>query len=156
MRSGGGRGSAAWGSSDRQRAEPRGAAAEPASTPRKFGSWPPVASAPRSTGTEPSGAVSSSWMLKRLIGVFISRAPSVRGNGVPADGRATYRADTSLRTVSLRRLVRRGNGSTPRNRRKPAPDRCEDGQPGAEASFRGVVGPDAASERRVAGAVPRG
>src|SRR3954454_3172450 len=42
------------------------------------------------------------------------------------------------------------------NRRKPAPDRCEDGQPGAEASFRGVVGPDAASERRVAGAVPRG
>ena len=32
---------------------------------------PPVASAPRSTGTEPSGAVRSSWIWNLLIEVFI-------------------------------------------------------------------------------------
>ena len=47
------------------------AAGEPASTPRKFGSWPPVDRAPFKTEVEPSGAVSSSWMWNLLIAVFI-------------------------------------------------------------------------------------
>src|SRR5437764_7039744 len=60
-----------WRSSERNRAYALSAAGEPASTPRKFGSCPPVASAPRSTGTEPSGAVKSSWIWNLLIDVFI-------------------------------------------------------------------------------------
>ena len=60
-----------WRSSERKRAYARSAAGEPASTPRKFGSCPPDAIAPFSTGSDPSGAVRSSWMWKRLICVFI-------------------------------------------------------------------------------------
>src|SRR3954470_3911307 len=39
-------------------------------TPRKFGSWPPEDSAPRSTGSEPSGAVRSSWIGNRLMALM--------------------------------------------------------------------------------------
>ena len=71
-----------WRSSERKRAYPRSAAGEPASTPRKLGSWPPVASAPRRTGTEPSGAVSSSWIWKRLMEIFFMAMPSRRRDGM--------------------------------------------------------------------------
>src|SRR5687768_15015888 len=60
-----------WRSSVRKRAYARSAAGEPASTPRKFGSWPPDAIAPFRTGRDASGAVRSSWIWNRLIGVFI-------------------------------------------------------------------------------------
>ena len=56
---------------ERNRAYARSAAGDPASTPRKLGSWPPEASAPRSTATEPSGAVRSSWIWNLLIEIFI-------------------------------------------------------------------------------------
>src|SRR3954454_9591543 len=71
MRSSVGTSSAPRRSSERKRAYPRSAAGEPARAPRKFGSCPPVARAPRSTGTEPSGAVRSSWIWNLLIGVFM-------------------------------------------------------------------------------------
>src|SRR5229473_1608037 len=75
-----------WRSSERKRAYARSAAGDPASTPRKFGSCPPVASAPFSTGTEPSGAVRSSWIWNLLICVFfMSATQPVLGAG-PARG----------------------------------------------------------------------
>jgi len=59
------------------------AAGDPARAPRKLGSCPPVASAPRRTGTEPSGAVRSSWIWNLLIGVFMGR-PSGGGGDRPS------------------------------------------------------------------------
>ena len=52
---------------------------EPASTPTMFESWPPPASAPFSTGTLRSGAVSSSWTWNRLSLVFIAASLSRAG-----------------------------------------------------------------------------
>src|SRR3954451_2882455 len=78
-----------WRNSERNRAYARRTAGEPASTPRKFGSWPPVASAPRRTGTEPSGAVSSSWIWNRLMGFFFMALAFAEGGG-----RAGVLADT--------------------------------------------------------------
>src|SRR5437764_12306822 len=72
MRSSVGSVSRPWRNSERNLAYARSAAGEPASTPRKFGSWPPDARAPRSTGTDPSGAVRSSWIWNLLMEVFIA------------------------------------------------------------------------------------
>ena len=54
------------------RAYERSTAGDPASTPMKFGSWPPPASAPLRMGTLPSGAVSSSWTWNLLSFVFMA------------------------------------------------------------------------------------
>src|SRR5919198_4717395 len=67
MRSSVARPSLPWRSSERNRAYARSAAGDPARTPRKFGSCPPVASAPLRMGSDPSGAVRSSWIWNLLL-----------------------------------------------------------------------------------------
>ena len=64
-------GSAPLRSSERKRAYARSTAGDPASTPMKFGSCPPPASAPLRIGTLRSGAVSSSWTWNLLSLTFI-------------------------------------------------------------------------------------
>src|SRR4051812_36254704 len=59
-------------SSERKRAYARSTAGEPARTPRKLESWPPVERAPFRMGRLRSGAVSSSWMWNLLSLVFIA------------------------------------------------------------------------------------
>src|SRR5829696_4420769 len=108
-----GRGSVPWRSSPRKRVYPRRTAGEPARTPRKFGSWPALARAAFRTGSEPSGAVSSSWIWKRLIWVFfwgITTAVGFRG----AEGARPDRP-SSLRYVSVGRY----GGTYNRNTQRP-------------------------------------
>src|ERR1700759_967287 len=70
-----------WRNSERNRAYPRRAAGEPARRPRKVGSCPPEERAPRSTATEPSGAVRSSWIWNLLIGTFMADRQWLVGRG---------------------------------------------------------------------------
>jgi hypothetical protein len=47
-----------------------------------LGSWPALDDAALRIGTEPSGAVSSSWMVNRLICVMATARGSLRGVSV--------------------------------------------------------------------------
>src|SRR5215217_6684092 len=87
-------------SSPRKRTYPRRAAAEPASTPRKLGSCPADDCRPLRIGSDASGAVRSSWMGKRLIGVLF--------------GMATTGVRTFLRSVSIGSIGRPSQGARAR------------------------------------------
>src|SRR5205823_259159 len=91
-----------WRSSERKRAYALSTTGEPASTPRKFGNCPPVASAPRSTGTDRSGAVKSSWIWNLLIEVFITgTSRSEEGQRYRPSLFLPFTFETCLRFISL-------------------------------------------------------